>query len=322
MRVACELRTTVAGCDWIIAKWQWLRGALDQRDWWYPSERDLALNLFGKRPDDVFGTDAIASELFDAYIMLGWSLDSDVKTNWDLLGVVKPESMRESEFKDRLSRLIPRVYKDDPKGEKLDTRHEIIYARRELFTLIDSELARIRTQRERCLELEKLDRSAARTIAGCDLTPEGATRLRYEQAYRRIMKASLAELARLKKEAKDDPEVASEIPQTETPHLLDITLITEVDHFIDPRPRPVEMDVVIDHRTRSEPTAGKLTPRNPLKGYRFRDAVFNTPGTKKAPPERIWTAAGIFIGEHLVNTRLLPDPIEVKTSVKWTIFKE
>ena len=48
--VALKLSTTSAGCDWLIGRWEWLLGKLDDGEAWTKADRSLAQDLLGIEP--------------------------------------------------------------------------------------------------------------------------------------------------------------------------------------------------------------------------------------------------------------------------------
>jgi hypothetical protein len=313
--VLAELRNMGAGCDWIITKFRWLKATLEERGWWYPSEKDLAFHLFGRRPSDAFSADTFASELLDAYVVTAWTVATPSE-NWRKLGITQPETLSSEEFQLRLKELVPELYRShDYDLLSLQVTREQLFARKEVNSMIDAELERLIFQRDQIREIEQHDRADARAIAAFDATPEGTCRLRYEMAHRRTLHVALADLVKQKALTKDDPDIPEPLEPTQIAPLLDVTLLSEPDHFVDPRPRPMGSEVRIDRPRQSEPITVELRERKPLVRSRFRDAVRNVAGTGKAPDAAAWLAAGIIIDDFRVGPELVADPIEIKTSV-------
>jgi hypothetical protein len=188
--VVHQLRSTSAGCRWLLARWESLRDSLDA-GFWQDWEMHLALRLWGFRPSD-WVCDLEARALLLAIVSTNWDWPNDEQgaekgLESDLRGAMRPaELAADHEFQYWIQELALQLT-------------ERPAARAWLFERVDAELAALEELRARRQEQEEQQRQRASAHALVDTTKEGALRHRYLMAHRRMMRDALKELVALKK---------------------------------------------------------------------------------------------------------------------------
>jgi hypothetical protein len=118
-KIAVELRMTSLGCQWMMTELLKLKALLEVRQFWYPSERDVMLNVFGLTTEDLF-FDSLAFDIVEAFVAAGWSTE----VNGDLLRVQAlirskaPEGMAVWEYRHRVDCLAKSIRDCDPEASR------------------------------------------------------------------------------------------------------------------------------------------------------------------------------------------------------------
>lgn len=188
-KTAAELRTTAQGCEWMMHELLKLRALLDVRGFWYPSERDVMLNVFGLTTEDLF-YDSIAYDIVEAFVSAGWSteVNGDLARVQALIRSKAPEDMAVWEYRHRVDCLAKSIREIDPEVSRL-----------KLISLIEPEVELLRRRAEAIRPIDVYLRETARDREMVDTSREGELRLRYEAMHRRDFHKSLRELGQYRK---------------------------------------------------------------------------------------------------------------------------
>ena len=167
-----RLRRSAEGRDWLLGQWRGLREALD-RPWnWEHTDKDQAVRLLGRRPEDVFAAEPLAQEVTVCYLALQFTHCAPDQNRIKLrLCHIDSHTVDEAAVAAHAGRLLPLL-------------PSVPEARARLERLIGEEEARIarETADDSAAEPDPADvaaRERALDLALFDDTPEGALRLRY-----------------------------------------------------------------------------------------------------------------------------------------------
>ncbi len=173
-----------------MRRWEELGDALRYRGYWHYTEKFKAIQMMGKRPEDLF-EDFCLQELFAACHKAH----------------PEPMSMLDESFQAVLgcTGKVPYWLHVQHMEKALPATLE--EAQRTLITLFSREMDRLEALRDNVLiPLNAMDRAGAINRATFDPSPAGALLRRYESACERDFHKSLAELR------KNRPEMAPEMP--------------------------------------------------------------------------------------------------------------
>jgi len=185
--VAIELRNCIRGCEWIIASLETMIETLDIRGWWYPTERDTVLNVFGLSTLDLF-KNALAFDIVRPSLEVGWPTGGDVCRVQALIRTSAPEGMATWEYRDRMRGLARIVQMGDPEKAKA-----------ELKAIIFPEITKLKALLADLHAREAQLRDGAEDRATIDVSPEGQLRMRYEGVHRRDFRNAFRELLNFRK---------------------------------------------------------------------------------------------------------------------------
>ncbi len=192
-----RLRSSTAGCDWLLMQWGLMDARLKTHRSFEPSQRGLALQLTGRLPGDLF-RDPVVLAWNRAY--LGGIRGTDGYTAAQAAMVLRfdrPPEMNEPEFERRLKLVVS----DLP--TVLEGHALLMQYVREVVDEL--------TERRELIELrEERDRARAVIKARVDVSAEGVKRSRYEAMSDRAHHAALRELRGLQEMRRKSGEVGSE----------------------------------------------------------------------------------------------------------------
>lgn len=183
-KVCVQLRMSTLGCQWMIDQLSMLITTLETRGFWYPSERDVVLNIFGLTTEDLF-LDSLAYEIVAAFVSAGWSTE----TNGDLFRVQAlirsgaPEGMAIWEYRHRVDCLARATREADPEA-----------SRAKLIDLLRPELETLAARVDLLRPIEETLRNTSSDREMVDTTRDGELRLRYEAMHRRDFQKAIREL--------------------------------------------------------------------------------------------------------------------------------
>ena len=191
---ARQLRGCVKGTQWAIASLDVAIQTLEIRTFWYVSERDHVLNIFGLCTEDVF-FDAMAYDIVRAFTAAGWSTGGDLLRVQALLRSPAPAGMPVWEYRHRVDSLAKSIQGDDA-GE----------SRAKLVAILKPELERLKRRLVflQAQEARSLDRAVER--AAIDTSADGQTRARYEMLHRRAYRHTFNDLMNYRK-CRDEEEI-------------------------------------------------------------------------------------------------------------------
>jgi hypothetical protein len=182
--VARQLRSCYKGCEWAIIRLQIAVDLLEVRGFWYPSERDQMLNIFGLSTEDIF-MNSLAFDIVSAFVSAGWSTE----TNGDMLRVQAlirtgaPAGMATFEYRHRVDSLAQATKGADPAAAKAA-----------LIAILVPEIDRLKRRLGPLRDQSARLRSGAADRAAVDTSAEGQTRMRYEATHRRAYRNALKDL--------------------------------------------------------------------------------------------------------------------------------
>ena len=190
--VSNALLGTVRGCLWACAELDALLEGLDTRGFWYPTDRDMVLNLFGLNTEDLF-KNSFAWDIIRPFIEAGWSTGDDFLQVQALIGTPAPEGMSTWEYRHRIQSLTAIASKGDPAA-----------ARAELIALLRPEVEKLRLRIPILKTREDYFRETATERAGIDISPEGQTRMRCESIHKRDYRNAMKDLSSFRKSTLDN----------------------------------------------------------------------------------------------------------------------
>ena len=248
-KVTAQLRTTTQGCDWMINKLALMIETLEVRHYWYPSERDSVLNIFGLTTEDLFH-DSLAFDIVEAFVSAGWSTESngDVCRVQALIRTPAPKGMATWEYRHRVTCLATMTQYADP-----------VAARIRLLALLRPEIEKLKERRESLVPREHYIRVTARDRAMVDTSLDGTLRNRYESMHRRDFQKSLKVLQDYRKsnadnefrlDREDDSAVEAEV--VEAPNEPIMVKLTEVPEAYVKPPNGFRDGVHLEHADSGE----------------------------------------------------------------------
>ena len=173
-----KLRRTVTGCRWLIGRWKQLQLILRTRKYWDFSERNHALNLLGRLPEEIW-SEMVVNVVVSSCLTLTRGPKPPPES---LIGhVPEPVWMGKSEFQRRLVAMaaaLPSV------EEATDALQEIV----------NDQIEELGERLERLQDRAARDRAATADRLCFDESKTGAARHRYELAHRRVMRQALDDL--------------------------------------------------------------------------------------------------------------------------------
>lgn len=194
-RLCLQLRSTSAGCGWMIARWEAIARRQETYGEWKWIDFCHAERLLGEPSSDGTMSRRLA-EVAGDYLTSrkdGWrDRPEEITTTRALLNHRLECS---GWFAENLYDL----------DESLALADSVARANDDLRTFIDEQVAELRERRDRLAEIEALDASEASDRLLVDMSPEGVLLTRYEHELHRRVHQSLRELDRLKKSRADEP---------------------------------------------------------------------------------------------------------------------
>ena len=180
---ASLLRTTVKGCTWIVDRLYNLIDTLEKRKFWYPTERDHALHIFGLTTEDLF-FDTLAYDIVKAFATAGWSteVNGDVLRLQALIQSPAPEGMSTWEYRHRVDGLAKALKEQAPDPEQ---------SRAKLIEILREEMDKVEKKRPFLDEHEDYLRTMVVDRSAVDTTIDGQLRMRYEAMHRRDFRNAL-----------------------------------------------------------------------------------------------------------------------------------
>ncbi len=183
-RCARLLRCSSRGCTWIMEHCETLIESLVKRGYWYPSERDLALNICGLTTEDLF-YDSLAFDIVEAFVKAGWSteINGDMCRLQAVIRTPAPEGMASWEYRHRVDSLAIMTKEVDPEP-----------SRAKLIKILRTVIEEVESRKPSMKAHEDYLRSLAADRTAVDTSPEGQLRMRYETMHRREMRTTLHDL--------------------------------------------------------------------------------------------------------------------------------
>jgi hypothetical protein len=190
-----RLSSSLAGCKWLLARWQELKETLEQQLDWGAPERFRLFRLLGIRAADAILTLELTS-LLQMCEMLDPQARSIVEELWE--GVVSPTELAsvEATYRKRAS-ILPAVDQDS--------------ARQNLLSVVERERAKLEEQAEQHKGREELVALLEEHSASIDNSREGQLRDRYENSSERLMLRYIDEINKRHAEATKRGEPASSV---------------------------------------------------------------------------------------------------------------
>ena len=183
-----DLRNSLLGCEWIIDELDKLIGTLKIRGFWYVSERDLLLNMFGLSTEDLF-INTLAYDIIDAFLGAGWSTEGDLLRVQALIRTPAPNGMPVFEYRHRIDSLAKRIHSQyDPEA-----------SRAKLIEMVLPEIEKLKKHRALLAPIEQHLYVTSTDRAMVDTSREGELRNRYEGMHRRDMLKAIRELGNYRK---------------------------------------------------------------------------------------------------------------------------
>jgi hypothetical protein len=202
-----ELRSTSAGCDWMINKWECIARRQEAQEGWSWSDFCHAERLIGEstRADTISRRLATLAADYLAQLEEDWKRDPE--STLKEVGITHEELLNSLECSgwypaDLLS-------PEDVPGDA-DTR---VRANDRLREFVADEIAELTARRDLLPEFEALDAGEASDRLLVDSSPEGVLLNRYEHELHRRVHQSLRELDRLQKARADEPDEAAAEPE-------------------------------------------------------------------------------------------------------------
>ena len=179
-----ELISTAQGADWLLARWADLSRALEENGTWDTGRMVAAIRMIGRRPEDVLDDQAVLMIVTSCH-----ALNPDPKILYldccQVLGI----DIRYPGNKERCQSIGDR--RPTPERASLTLKQMVGFAIEEL-----------KSRKARSLDARAAtDREGAADLALLDMGPSASLLLRYEGASSRQLHRSLADLAKLRKEA-------------------------------------------------------------------------------------------------------------------------
>jgi hypothetical protein len=238
-----ELETTLQGANWLLRRWEELCDAMRFRGYWHYTEKFKAIQLMGKRPEDLF-EDFTLQELFAACHKAH----------------PEPISMNDESFQAVLGCTGKVPYWLHVQHMEKALPKTLEEAQRAICNIMDREMDRLEALRDNALTpLNAMDRAGAINRASFDPSPAGALLRRYESACERDFHKSLADLR------KNRPEMAPEVPSDAPPEeaVSRNEPIAEVIENTGVTATPVMAEVVVDRVSEAEMPSGRLAAAVP-----------------------------------------------------------
>ena len=177
------LRTTMKGCTWIYERLYLLTDTLEKRKFWYPTERDHVLNIFGLNTEDLF-FDTLAYDIVEAFASAGWSteINGDVLRLQALIQSGAPAGMSTWEYRHRVEGLAKAIKETQPDPEQ---------SRAKLTAILRAEMEMVEKKRPFLYEHEKYLQGMVVDRSGVDTSLDGQLRMRYESMHKRDFRNAL-----------------------------------------------------------------------------------------------------------------------------------
>ena len=174
---ASLLRTSLKGCTWISERLYTLIDILEKRKFWYPTERDHALNIFGLTTEDLF-FDPLAFDIVQSFASAGWAteINGDLLRLQALIRSPAPEGMATWEYRHRVDVLAKAIKEAQPDPEQ---------SRARLIAILREEMEKVEQKRPFLHDHENYSRSMVVDRSAVDTSVDGQLRMRYEAMHRR-----------------------------------------------------------------------------------------------------------------------------------------
>jgi hypothetical protein len=231
-----ELCSFADGADWLIDRWQRLRGRLVAGGSWTVAELRQAARMLGRRPEETHDDPVVASLIIGYFHAFKLARHPFEVCEWLRNGFheyrVEPSCAR------ALARLLPESTTPEQ-------------GRAHLVAIVDAELDRLRALKSSRLDALREDYLASAAVrAEVDDTHTGKLRRRYETGYARELRALQKELAELQAPAVSD-EADTETP-AEVQSSKDVTPKKAPSGFVSQRPPLPAVDDRSDDLTPAE----------------------------------------------------------------------
>jgi len=207
--VSMKLRETVRGCAWVATQLETMIEALEVRGWWYVSERDLVLNIFGLGPQDLFKS-AEAYDIMIPFLQVGWSTDGEATNVQALIRTPAPEGMATWEYRHRIQSVAKICQVGDPE-----------VAKAKLIARLFPEIEKLTKRMEELRPREDYLRSGVVDRASLDLSAKGQLRMRYETGLRREVRNAVKDVVNFRK-IMEQKGMRDEEPETPRPMHVEV----------------------------------------------------------------------------------------------------
>jgi hypothetical protein len=267
--VAYKLRTTSAGCRWMLAQWDDLDSTLDELGFWEHSRLHLALHLLGYAAPQWRDAGPVTEVLVAALSARNGKQTTAANVRFALGG--KPEAMGKVEFENEVEALAS-ICDDKATG------------RAELKAIVAEARADLEARLEWVEAVEARRRATAADRASFDDSAAGQRRQRYEAMHDRALRAALRDLRaeQERRMALGDvvgPTTAPTEPTTVEGGERDVEIGPEPDPIAPTEPTdaptepteapadaPTEPTEVMDRDAPSEPTAADPSGETSISG--------------------------------------------------------
>jgi hypothetical protein len=194
--LACQLRSTATGIDWMLKQWAELDGLLEREGYWHYNDKFRAIRLMGKRPFDLLDDYEIALTFVACH--------SAHPDKWDLM---------DEAHQTRLGIPGKPMYGGRIEWLKAFEYTEVGEACGDLRKLVVRQTDKLKTLRDQMGPIAEADRAEAVDRAMFDDSKSGVLFRRYETACERALHRAIADLAKNRKEAaKAESEEENEAP--------------------------------------------------------------------------------------------------------------